>query len=305
MKTRKLMVRVLGLVVLFTIAAASAADAPKLTFNFTKANVPGADQTYVSAINNQDVMVGQYQDKKGSLHGYILNGKKLTTVDDPKGTNTAVSGINFNGAINVVGFYLNSSGSPVGFRYTPKTKQFTDIPGPKGALSLYTGGMNDQGWIVGDYKDSSGVYHGFLLKGKKYTILDVPGAADTYALGINNKGSITLYWANSKFDYAGALTKDFGKTYETINVPGAGRFGSEAAFINNEGDVTLWWFDSSGVVHGALCTECESKELRKYYKFDYPKAPGTFPNGINDQDAFVGWYQTEDGSYSGFKATFK
>lgn len=158
---------------------------------------------------------------------------------------------------------------------------------------------------MGNYQDSRGISHGFLLRDKKYTTLDVPGAAATYALGINNQGDITLYSLNSNFDSKGALTKDFGKTYETINVPGAGQLGSEAAFINNEGDITLWWFDSSRAVHGALCTERASKKLRKYYKFDYPKALGTYPNGINDQNAFVGWYQNEDGSYSGFKATFK
>lgn len=141
----------------------------------------------------------------------------MITLDDPNGTNTAATGINFDGAIKVVGSYTNSSGNSVGFRYAPKTKQFTDIAGPEGATSSYTAGMNDKGWIVGDYQDSNGIFHGFLLQGKKYTTLDVPTAIDSYAYGINNNGDITLTWLNSRGTYEGALYN--GKTYKIMNVP--------------------------------------------------------------------------------------
>jgi hypothetical protein len=292
--TNRLLQCVLGL----TVAAASAADAPKLTFKFTNANVPGASDTFVSEINNQGVMVGQYQDKKGALHGYILNGKKLTTLDDPNGTNTGATGINFNGAIAVVGSYMNSSGSSVGFRYAPKTKKFTDIPSPEGSISSYLGGMNDRGWIVGSYQDSNGISHGFLLRGKKYTTLDVPTAIGSQAYGINNAGNITLTWLNSRGTYEGALYN--GKTYKIINVPGAGHRGSEASYINNEGDITFWWFDSNGLIHGAL------RHGGASYKFLYPKAVETYPNGVNDRNTFVGQYQDAvNGPVSSFKATFK
>jgi hypothetical protein len=74
---------VLGLA-LASAVAATAGDAPKLSFTFTKANVPGAMQTGPGGINNAGVMVGGYVDKNSVSHGYILNGKKLTTLDDPK-----------------------------------------------------------------------------------------------------------------------------------------------------------------------------------------------------------------------------
>jgi hypothetical protein len=109
---------VLG-VALACAVADTAADTPKLTFTFTKANVPGAMQTGPSGINNAGVMVGGYVDKNSVSHGYILNGKKLTTLDDPKamaGT-TVPENLNPNGAISVVGVYNNSSGNTVGFLY--------------------------------------------------------------------------------------------------------------------------------------------------------------------------------------------
>jgi len=254
-------------------------------------------------------MVGGYQDRKGVWHGYIWErGKKPVTLDDPEGNGTFTDafGINYNGAIRVVGYYINSSGNSVGFLYNPKTKtKFTDITGPPGATSSWASEINDKGWVVGWYADSSGAQQGFLLRGKSYTTLEVPGATATNALGINNKGNIDLGWVNSKNAWEGALTKDFGKTYKILNVPGAGPDGTEASYINNEGDLTFWWFDSAGQSHGALCPKCDPNDP-KYYKFGYPKAVATYPNGINDRNTFVGWYQTESGGpYSGFKATFK
>lgn len=303
MKTTKLMLSVFGFALLFSSAAADAADLPKLTFKFTKEDVHGEFQTLVAEINNNGVMVGEYQDAKGFYHGYILDGKKLTRLNHPKGKNTGLSGINFNGPIKVVGSYTNSSGNLVGFRYTPATKKLTDFPGPKGATSWYTGAMNDKGWIVGGYQDSSGVSHGFLLQGEKYTTLDVPNATASFAYGINNQGNITLTWVDSSGAYEGAVYNYNAKTYTPINVPGAGPNGSEASFINNEGDITLWWFDSSGTVHGALFVHAANQ----FYTFDYPKAAGgTYPNGINDKNALVGQYQHYvNGPVGSFKATFK
>ena len=42
----------LALVLVFTVVAATAADAPPLTFKFTKNSVPGARQTLAEGINN-------------------------------------------------------------------------------------------------------------------------------------------------------------------------------------------------------------------------------------------------------------
>ena len=298
MKTNKTMLCVFGLMLLFTVAAESAADAPKLKFKFSPINLPGALLNVPDDINNAGVTVGVYVDSSGVQHGYILNGKNLTPLDDPNGTNTAANGINFNGAIAVVGAYTNSSHNSVGFLY--KGGKFTDIPGPAGATASWANGINDQGWIVGQYKDSSGHYYGFLLRGKKYKTLDVPGSTLTSAIGINNKGYIVLGWLNSSGAWEGALTKNVGKTYKTLKVPHTGPLGSIPSDINNEGDIVFYWYESSGAHLSALL------HAGTYYKFDYPKAYQSAANGINDRNTIVGPYQlTEGGTVSGYKATFK
>ena len=160
MSTYKAMLVMLGLLLSCSLAA-GAADVPKLTLKFAKADVPGALKSYPGGVNNSGLMVGAYVDKNNVYHGYMLKGKTLTTIDDPKGTTSCVN-LNPNGPIPVVGNYVDSSNNYHGFVY--KNGTFTDIPGPSGATSSDAYGINDAGDIVGDYFDSSGVLHGSFEK---------------------------------------------------------------------------------------------------------------------------------------------
>jgi len=297
MKACKLVTCILGFV-LALMATVTAADAPPLTFKFTTVSVPGAVDTQPHGVNNAGVIVGQYRDKKQALHGYILNGKKLTKLDHPNGVDTACFGINLNGASVIVGYYFDDfTAGYVGFVY--KSGKFTDIPDLAGATASYAYGINDSGEIVGAFTDSAGLMHGFLLKGKKYKTLDVPGATTiTAATGINNKGSIVLYWTDSTGAYEGSLYN--GKTYKTIDVPGAFR-ESIPSGINDEGDVTFQWYDPiATVVRGALLHD------GKYFKFNDPKGVEreTFPAGVNDHHAIVGSYFNHIFDAQGFTATY-
>jgi probable HAF family extracellular repeat protein len=299
MKNYKLMLCVLGLVPVFTVAPATAADAPNLSFKFTKANVPGAIYTFPDGINNAGVMCGAYEDKSGVILGYILNGKKLTTLDYPNGTNTFASDLNYNGPIMVVGGYTNSGNQSQGFLY--KGGKYTPIPGPEGATASTAYGINDRGAIVGYYVDSSGVTHGFLLKGTKYTTLDVPGSSGyTAATDINNHGIITLVWGDSNHNWKSSIYD--GNTYKTIDVPGSEVMGSIATYLNNERDVSYQLVDTGSPPrwHSAL------RHNGKYYKYDFPKSYNTYGNGINDKNTLIGGYEVKlNGTSYGFRATFK
>jgi hypothetical protein len=67
---------------MFAVASV-AGGAPKITFKFDKANVPGALQTFTYGVSNAAAQVGQYQGKN-LWHGYILNGKSLSNLTTPK-----------------------------------------------------------------------------------------------------------------------------------------------------------------------------------------------------------------------------
>jgi probable HAF family extracellular repeat protein len=275
---------------------AAAQDNPTLTFKFAKDNVPGATATEPGGINNAGVSVGLYTDSGGTSHGYILSGKKVTTLDDPNAATGTTGGSNLNpdGAVSVVGSYTSAkTGQSVAFLY--KGGKYTDIPGPSGAEASFGSAINDSGEIVGYYTDSTGATRGFMLKGGKYTTLNVPNASATYATGVNKSGQIVLFWIDSNGAYESSLYN--GKTYKTINVPGAPN--SLSLDINAKGDVCYQWIDSAGTNHGALL------HAGKYYKFDYPKAAATYGGGINDKGNIIGGYQaTSGGPFNAFKATY-
>ena len=143
-------------------------------------------------------------------------------------------------------------------------------------------GINDAEEIVGYYADSAGIRHGFLLKGKTYTTLDVPGAALTMATGINNKGRIILFWLDSK----GAIEASVynGKTCKTINVPGRSRLGclrpvndspskgSELPGVNERSRRGSQWTS----LHGEPCPSRKTKSPAR--PFNETRASRTFPH---------------------------
>jgi probable HAF family extracellular repeat protein len=62
-----------------------------------------------------------------------------------------------------------------------------DVPG---AVRTQAQGINDRGSIVGLYRSSDGVAHGFLLRDGDFTSINYPGAAYTDARGINAQGDM-------------------------------------------------------------------------------------------------------------------
>jgi probable HAF family extracellular repeat protein len=61
---------------------------------------------------------------------------------------------------------------------------FTTIDFP-GATFTFAGAINPKGDIVGEYNDTAGVGHAFLLSNSVFTSFDFPGAIFTDASGIN------------------------------------------------------------------------------------------------------------------------
>ena len=84
MKICKSLLPVAGFVLTFLIAA-TAANAPTLSFKYTNVKVPGALTTAVGGINNAGVVVGQYQAGKGVTRGFMMAGGKFDPHRSPEG----------------------------------------------------------------------------------------------------------------------------------------------------------------------------------------------------------------------------
>jgi len=290
MKQYKSITPILALALTCMVTATAAA--PPLTFKFKDVKAKGAIETDTFGVNDSNTITGDYIDSSGVLHGMILEGTKLTTIDDPKGTATTGNAINKDGV--VVGYYTNRSNVLTGFEYSKG--KFHEIA-PHGSLATEALGINDKGDVVGLFIDSAG-QHGFLrhAKTKKYTTLDVPGSYNTTAAwGINNSGWITLYAYNPENEYTVYSFLKVGKHYTQV-----GQAGWTAHAINNKGDI---------VGRGSNCCSTFGWLLLRsngnYYTFIDPNScANTRGDGLNDNDVIVGRYSPCAGGNVGYEARY-
>src|SRR3989338_2989153 len=124
-----------------------------------------------------------------------------------------------------------------------------------------------------------------------FTYLDVPGAAGTRAVGINDTGSVAGYY----WDGTGVHGFTYnGSSYSSLNVPGA--TGTAAFGINDTGSVAGYYWDGTGV-HGFTYNGSS------YSSLNVPGATGTYAFSINDTGSVAGWYYDSTGGAHGFIAT--
>jgi hypothetical protein len=201
------------------------------------------------------VMSGFYFDKKNVSHGFIYNGRKFITINDPNATTvkrwagTSVYGMDDKGTVG--GSYNDSKGASQGFIY--QAGKFTTINDPNAGTAAgqgtYVWGMNDQGIISGWFEDADNVVHGFEDVADRFTTFNDPHAG----------------------------TKDAPGNYlESSNLD------TEMFAFNNRGVLYGEYIDSKGVAHGA-------EEVAGHYTtIDYPRAVNSSGAGsvINDVNTF-------------------
>ena len=111
------------------------------------------------------------------------------------------------------------------------------------------GGINNWGQIVGNYGDTAGNAHGFLLSKGTFTTIDFPGALDTtIANGISANGEIVGIYDDSNGRGQGFAL--FNGNFTTVDFPGA--FITYAFRVNERGQI-VGMYKQSGQ-HGFLAT---------------------------------------------------
>jgi hypothetical protein len=251
--------------------------------------IPNASSTSLFGINDKNMIVGQYTDSSGNVHGFISDfaGKKVTNIDDPDG-DTQARGVNDTN--DVTGF---DAGAYAPWEFFPNgklkaiTKQGTD-------LDQVAQGINKSGVFTGDYTDTdTNLLVGYLGKSAKWT--------SDIKLTIKNAG-----YAGRAIDDAG----DLGGWYEDVNtglqhgwlqLKGAKKASTldypNSTYtviegMNDNGIVTGQWEDSSGVIHGFYYTV----KTKKFTDLDVAGAAETQVWGINNNDV-IAVSTTTSGSY--------
>jgi uncharacterized protein (TIGR03437 family) len=223
---------------------------------FVTIDAPGAlpGMTYAAGINNLGQIAGIFADATGT-HAFIRAADgSFTSFDIPDQTPPiGVRGINDHG--DIAGTSRVAGGFQQGFlRHADGSIVTFKMPG---SSQTWTGGINNNGDIVGTYitGGSYSVQHGFLRKADgSFTAINATGIeashAGTALTGINNVGQITGYLTGYGIsivrDPSGAFTmlSVFSQTYPfAYAIPDA---------IDDNGRLAGYVYDSRA--HGLLAT---------------------------------------------------
>ena len=148
--------------------------------------------TSVEAIDDNDTVVGQYEDENNPDidHAFVRTADgTLTRFDAPDAYDTFPSDVNA-GAGEIVGWYYAADGNHGFVRKKDGKLATIDDPGASGGTYPYA--VNSSGNITGRYVDSGGVDHGFLRNSDgTWQTIDPPGSVYTDNVVINDKGVIS------------------------------------------------------------------------------------------------------------------
>ena len=214
-----------------------------------------AGTTQATGINNSGTVVGNYVGG-GAYHGFEEHGGTFTTITYP-GANTAGTlayGINDSG--DVAGqFYQSGSRNLQSFLYISFLHAYVILSDPNAGSGANQGtsasGINNSDEVVGTYRDSSGLAHGFVYNQGTFTTLDDPNAApgSTFGVGINNNGVVSGYYVDPSGHYHGFT--EFNGIYATVNNPNPAAVNTQLFGINDTNQGVGVWADSTGHIHSS------------------------------------------------------
>ncbi len=185
-------------------------DDGKVTPFFVSDNQGRANATKPWDINSSGAIVGTYQHAYGDpQHGFVRAANGSITLFDPEGSvDTHALSINVGG--DIVGHFTDSTGHVRGFlrKANGKIVTFRVL-----RLDTRAASINKAGAIAGTYSDANGTNHGFVrAPDGTITPFDVPNAASTTAVDINNAGEITGTWVKPSDLVYGDLTYGYVRT---------------------------------------------------------------------------------------------
>jgi hypothetical protein len=227
-----------------------------LTDGYTYTSIDNPDHggnTYAFGINDSGHILGYYE------KGYFLKiGNRYENLSDYHGT-TDYTGINNSGQL--AGYFENSGGGYRGFVKTGAG--YTEIVHPDADeaasaacadCGTFITGINDSGRLAGYFRNSDGVYRGFVTDGSSYTPIEHPDSRQNnviniYITGINDSGHVAGYFWDRE-NHACGFVKD-GAHFIEVRHPDAAYDGDGTwiSGINNSGQIT-GYFDDGQKIHG-------------------------------------------------------
>jgi probable HAF family extracellular repeat protein len=164
--------------------------------SFKTIDQPGTVFNQALGINDTNTTVGYSSatDPAGMTGqvAYSQKGGVFTDIVLPANQNSQAVGINNAG--DIVGFYMPTATTSIGFEDTPGGHVSTIDP--FGSTFTQALGINNEGEIVGFYTDANGVQHGYTDLNGLFTSFDPIGSTSTTINGINDLGQIVGFYVD-------------------------------------------------------------------------------------------------------------
>jgi len=164
---------------------------------FHTVDQPGTVFNQGLGINNANTTVGYFAlDKAAGQMGqsaYSQSSGVFTSINAllPANQNSQAVGINNSG--NIVGFFLPTATTSIGFLDQGGVISTID---PFGSTFTQALGINNLGEIVGFYTDAGGVQHGYVDINGLFSSFDPPGSMNTTINGLNDLGQIVGFYTD-------------------------------------------------------------------------------------------------------------
>jgi hypothetical protein len=163
---------------------------------YSQYDVPDSSGTVVRGINDAGDLAGYYFARGDAQKGFTSVGGILTTIDFPGGAGVIANQLN--SANQVAGSYADkNSGVGYGFYSTRRGTLKFPIMVP-GATDTYLHGINDDGWMVGEYYTQPGrirLGHGLLfIPPNQFVTFEYADSRTIALTGINDKRFICGYY---------------------------------------------------------------------------------------------------------------
>ena len=218
----------------------------------------------------------------------------FTSIDFPGSNLTTARGINNHG--DVVGSYRLPGGGVRHAMLLSKGVFSALLPdGILGQRQSEAFKINDRGDIVGQFLGEDGLLHGFLLtNGGTFTVIDMPGFAQTHAFGINSSGTVAGY--GELFDADGNVTEYHGFVWQKgafTRIDFLEKGDTAITGINERGDVVGMYDGGIADPNGHAFVISNTVRI----SYDVPVAGITLTqfNDINAQGQIVGSWLENDG----------
>jgi len=177
------------------------------------------------------------------------------------------------------------------------TAQVTVFIPSEDPLDTWYSGINNSGKIAGAGFYSDGTIRAFIKDGDNWDIFDHPDAYDyTYAVGINDSGSVLGYYENGYF-------LKTGSNYQAIaDYQG---YPTDYTGINNNSQMSGYFTDSGNYTTGFIKTGSsfnliEHPSASSSACIDNSMPCGTWITGINNDGHVSGVYTDSNGVYRSF-----